>query len=72
MMGSTAKAYLGPPSILNVHERRVIDDREADKEDIGLGVRKGTNASITLLTGRIPKRELHLLALHDNCGLIVI
>lgn len=64
--------YLRPPSILDVDERRMINDREADEEDVGLGVRQSTNASVTLLASGIPERELHLLALNDNRCLVVV
>jgi hypothetical protein len=63
---------LDVPTILDVDERRMVDNREAQQEDIGLGVREGTNASITLLTSSIPKRELDLFAFYDNCSFIVV
>lgn len=66
------KTDLDIPTVLNVDERRVVDDGEAEEEDISLGVREGADASITLLTGGIPKGELDLLTLDDDGGLVVI
>jgi len=63
---------LNIPTILDVDERRMVDDGEAQQEDVGLGVRESTDASITLLSGGIPKREFDFLALYNDGGLVVV
>ena len=63
---------LDVPAVLDVDEGGVVDDGEAEEEDVCLGVREGADAGITLLTGGIPERELDLLALDDDGGLVVV
>jgi len=48
------------------------DDREANEEDIGLGVRQRTKSIIILLSSSIPKAERDWLAInHHTRGVVV-
>lgn len=53
---------LNIPTILNVNERRIVDNGETEQENVCLGVGKGSNSSITFLSSSIPERELNLLS----------
>ncbi len=64
--------YLWPPAVLHVHKGRMVDNGEADKEDIGFGIAQRANASITFLTSGIPQTEFNLTRLNNNCGLVII
>lgn len=63
---------LGVPLGLDVLERGGGDDREADKEDIGLGVGEGAEAVIVLLTGGIPETKVNRLAVDHDVGRVVV
>lgn len=62
------KSYLG----LDVLEGRRGDEREADKEDVGLGVREGTKTIIILLSGGIPETEVDGLSIDHDIGRVVV
>jgi len=63
---------LGIPLGLDVVERRRSDDREAQEEDIGLGVRESTQTRVLLLTGRIPERKVDELVVDLDTGRKVV
>lgn len=68
----TVMRDLGVPLGAHVLERRRRDDREADEEDVGLGVGERTQAIVVLLTGRIPQTQVHWLAVyHHVCREVV-
>lgn len=50
--------------------RRV--DGKANQDDVGVGVRKGTETIIVFLASRIPKRELNVLPINLDIGNIVL
>jgi hypothetical protein len=53
--------HLGIPLGRHVLERDRIDDREADEEDVGVGVRERAQSVVLLLTGCVPETELDRL-----------
>lgn len=57
---------------LDVVERRRADEGEADKEDVGLGVRERAQSVIILLSSSIPKTQAHGLAIDHNTRRVVI
>ena len=64
--------HLWNPFRLDVRQGSWGDDREADEENIGLGIREGTETIIFLLTRCVPKGETNRLFLeHDVGGKVV-
>ena len=57
---------------LDVVERRRADEREADEEDVGLGVRKRAQSVVILLSSSIPETQAHGLAIDHNTRRVVI
>jgi hypothetical protein len=53
--------HLGVPLGRHVLERDRIDDREADEEDVGVGVRQRAQSVVLLLAGCVPEAELDRL-----------
>jgi hypothetical protein len=47
-------------------------DGEADQDDVGIGVRQGSETVVVLLTGRIPKCQLDVPAIDLDIGNIVL
>lgn len=64
--------HLSPPLAGDVLEGRGVDDGEADEEDVGLGVRKGTESVVILLTGGIPKTKTDGLVVDHHVGTVVV
>ena len=61
-------AYLGSHVLVTGR----ADEREADEEDVGLGVGERTEAVVILLTGGIPKTKGDSLAIdHDICRVVI-
>lgn len=57
--------------LLDVVERVGRIDREADQDNVRIGVGKRTQAVIILLAGRIPKGELYMLTVNLDVGNVV-
>ena len=51
---------------------RRADDREADEEDVGLGVRERAETVVILLTGSIPETQVDGLAVDHHVGAVVV
>lgn len=62
------QAYL----LLNVVEGVGGVDGEADQDDVGVGVRKGTETVVIFLASRIPKGQLDVLAINLDIGDVVL
>ena len=56
----------------DVFKRGGRDEREADEEDVGLGVRERAQAVIVLLAGRVPQPEVERLAVDRHVGRVVV
>jgi len=61
-----------PPFGPDVLETRRTYEREADEEDVGLGVRQGPESVIILLTGRIPKSKRNRFPVHHHIGRVIV
>lgn len=70
--GGAVVADLRDPLGAHVVERRGADDTEADEEDVGLGVRQGSETVVVLLAGGIPEAKVHRLAVHHKVGAVVV
>jgi len=64
--------YLRAPLFANVVEGIGRVDGKADQDDVGVGVRKGTETIIVFLASRIPERELNVLSINLDIGNIVL
>jgi hypothetical protein len=65
-------ARAGANLLADVVQRIGGVDSEADQDDVGIGVRKGPQAVVVLLTSRIPKRQLDVLAIDLDIGNVVL
>lgn len=58
--------------LLDIVQRVGRVDREADQNDVGIGVREGAETVVVLLTSRIPERQLDMLAINLDVGDVVL
>ena len=58
--------------LLHVLQRIGGINGEADQDNVGVGVRERTKTIVILLTSRIPKSELNVLAVDLNIGNVVL
>jgi hypothetical protein len=66
--GKKRATHLSP----DVLETRRADNREANEENVGLGVTQRPQAIVVLLSGRVPQAEVDGLAVdHDVCRVVV-
>jgi len=64
--------YLRAPLLADVVEGIGRVDGKANQDDVGVGVRKGTETIIVFLASGIPKRELNVLSINLDIGNIVL
>jgi hypothetical protein len=57
---------------LNVVERGRANDREADQENVGLGIGKRAEAVVILLSSGIPESKANRLSIDHDTGRVVI
>jgi len=60
------------PLALDVLERRGGDDREADQEDVSLGIGQRSQSVIIFLSSSIPQSQVDWLSIDHDVGRIVI
>jgi len=63
---------LDQPARAHVLERRVVDHRVAQQEDVRLRIGKCSDTSISFLSRSIPKREFDFFSFNHDCCFIII